>query len=90
MIGEVAVSTAGHDAGRLYIIIEQREDLLFLADGIKNKLVNPKRKNRKHVFLLKEKLTPETNRAVLEKSRGCDEMIRQTLHHLKKKYPQYK
>ena len=63
MNGRFAISTAGHDAGKIYIIVGEKEGRLLVADGIKYTIVNPKRKNSK-------------------KSRGCDEAIRQTLHHL--------
>lgn len=47
-----AYSTAGHDTGWLYYVIEEREDFLLLVNGKQHKLDSPKRKNRKHVFVL--------------------------------------
>lgn len=48
--GMIVRSRSGHDKGRLYIVIgAEREDYLLLSNGKKRTLVNPKRKNVKHV-----------------------------------------
>ncbi len=44
-----ARSLAGHDKGKLYIIIETDDEYLYLADGITRTVVHPKRKKRKHI-----------------------------------------
>lgn len=90
MNGRIVISTAGHDAGKIYVIVERDDNKLFLADGIKNKLSNPKTKNKKHVSFLKEEMASEKEKMILDKSRGCDEMIRQLLHHLKQSNPEYR
>ncbi len=49
----LAVSLAGHDKGKRYVVVSEDETGVFLCDG-KNKLLDhPKRKNRKHVQLIK-------------------------------------
>ncbi len=48
----IACSTAGHDKGWLYAILESDEHSLLLANGKQHKITSPKRKNRKHVFVL--------------------------------------
>ncbi len=50
--GGVAESMAGHDAGRLYIILGQEGERLLLADGGAKSCRAPKSKNIKHVRLL--------------------------------------
>ena len=45
----LALSTAGHDAGRYYLILSEDGDAVTLADGKHRKLSQPKRKNKKHV-----------------------------------------
>lgn len=52
--GSFAVSLAGHDKGRLYIIIEGTEetgseDFVFLADGRHRGVGSPKKKKVKHL-----------------------------------------
>ena len=48
----LAYSTAGHDKGWLYYVLESDERSLLLVNGKEHKLSCPKRKNRKHVFVL--------------------------------------
>lgn len=90
MNGRYAISTAGRDAGKLYIIVGKEKGMLLLADGKERTLANPKKKNAKHVEVpLQEK--PENLAGMIEtRTRGCDEEIRQTLHHLWKDNLKYK
>lgn len=54
-IGMLAKSKAGHDKGRVYIIIEEEGAYVYLADGIIRTLEKPKRKKKKHVQLIHRK-----------------------------------
>lgn len=47
--GMLARSKAGHDAGRLYVIIQADEEFVYLADGKIRTLDRLKKKKRKHV-----------------------------------------
>ena len=58
MIGMLAAAKAGHDKNQLYIIIEETDDFVWLADGKYKTLQHPKRKNKKHIQIWK-KQTPE-------------------------------
>lgn len=50
MLGAVAFSTAGRDKGSPFVIIGSPEEgFLFLADGKKRKIENPKKKKIKHI-----------------------------------------
>ena len=84
MNGRFAISTAGHDAGKIYIIIGEKEGRLLVADGIKYTIANPKIKNAKHLEIPKQEDVTKLATMISKKSRGCDEAIRQTLHHLMK------
>ncbi|MBQ7944181.1 MAG: KOW domain-containing RNA-binding protein [Lachnospiraceae bacterium] len=53
MVGYIAYSLAGHDKSRLYFIIEENETWVWLADGKVRTLDNPKRKNKKHIQIIK-------------------------------------
>ena len=55
-VGRVAVSLSGHDAGRLYLVVGEENDLLLLANGKQRRLDSPKRKKRKHIRRLSEDL----------------------------------
>ncbi len=84
MNGKVALSTAGRDAGELYIIVGSTSKQYLLADGIKRKIANPKAKNIKHVSVLEGEPDVRMLQGIAKQQRGCDEMIRQMLHHKKK------
>ena len=47
-IADVVVSTAGHDAGALFYVLEADGIWLYLANGRDRRIEKPKRKKRKH------------------------------------------
>ena len=51
-IGMLAKSKAGHDKGRIYVIMNLDETYVYLVDGCVRKLDNPKKKKRKHVQII--------------------------------------
>jgi ribosomal protein L14E/L6E/L27E len=46
---EIVLSLAGHDRGRIYLVIGEEEGRLLLVDGRGRKLDAPKRKSPKHL-----------------------------------------
>ncbi|NLP35233.1 MAG: hypothetical protein GX359_08590 [Clostridiales bacterium] len=52
-IGGFTIATAGHDAGRCYVIINIDKEYVYLVDGNIRTLDRPKKKKLKHVNLLK-------------------------------------
>ena len=54
MRGEYAVSLSGHDRGKVYIIIEENEKYLMLSDGKLKPLEKLKKKNPRHVQIVKK------------------------------------
>ena len=47
-IADVVISTAGHDAGTMFYVLEADDTFLLLADGKGRTIEKPKRKKRKH------------------------------------------
>ncbi len=47
--GFLVASTAGHDKGRVYLVLKVEGSFLFLADGRYRKADKPKKKRVKHV-----------------------------------------
>ena len=43
--GQMALSDAGHDRGKLYVILEVQGETLVLADGLRKTVEKPKIKN---------------------------------------------
>mgnify|MGYP005792830771 CR=1 FL=1 len=49
----LAVSLAGHDKGNCYVVLGQEEGFFLLANGESRPLERPKKKNQKHVQLIR-------------------------------------
>ena len=54
MIGKLAVSRAGHDRENTYVIIDEEGEYVYLADGQTRTVDRPKRKNKKHIQVIKK------------------------------------
>ncbi len=66
MIGMFAISKAGHDKNQVYIIIEETDEYVYLVDGILKSLEHPKKKNKKHIQLIRK----YENEVIAEKIRN--------------------
>lgn len=53
MLGYLVYSKAGHDKGEIYLVINEDERYVWLVNGLDKKIQNPKKKNKKHVQLIK-------------------------------------
>lgn len=51
---KLAVSISGHDKDGIYVIIKEEADWVYLADGKLKPLEKPKKKNRKHIQMIKK------------------------------------
>jgi len=49
LVGMFATSLAGHDKGRMYFIIKEEGDFVYLVDGKSRGTQNPKKKRKKHL-----------------------------------------
>lgn len=52
--GMLAISMAGHDRGKVYMIWGEKNDFVFLVDGEYRPLAKPKKKNRRHMQVIKK------------------------------------
>lgn len=48
-VGNLAQSIAGHDQGKIFLIIKEETDYVYLVDGVTRTIENPKKKNKKHI-----------------------------------------
>ena len=53
--GMLAKSLAGHDKGKIYVIINIEETQIWLADGENRTLDKLKKKKKKHVQIIRQK-----------------------------------
>ena len=79
MTGKMAFSKAGHDKGKLYLIIKQEEDRVWLADGAGRGLLTPKKKNKKHVQIENQGVDEKELERFWENPAWADNQIRETL-----------
>ena len=54
MIGMLAVSRAGHDSTKVYVIVGEEDECVYLADGYTRTVDRPKKKNKKHIQIIKK------------------------------------
>lgn len=71
--GSVVISSAGHDKGRLMLVVGADGDRILVADGKERKLGHSKQKNLKHV--------QGTLRSI-ELEELTDKKLRQTLNKM--------
>ena len=65
MTGCMAISLAGHDKDKIYLIVGEEKEYVYLADGRIRTCSNPKRKNRKHIQVIKKYRNPEVTEKLL-------------------------
>lgn len=53
--GMLARSMAGHDAGRIYVIMDVDDAYVYLVDGKGRTLDRPKKKKKRHVQIILDK-----------------------------------
>lgn len=51
---KLAVSKSGHDKDNTYVIVKEEAGMVYLADGRLKPLEKPKRKNKKHIQVIKK------------------------------------
>ena len=54
MTGKLAISRAGHDKDRIYVIVKEEAEYVYLADGTIRTLEKLKRKKKKHIQIIKK------------------------------------
>lgn len=54
LIGAYAVSMAGHDSGKYYVIYQTDHEYVYLVDGKIRTLDRPKKKKRMHIQILEQ------------------------------------
>lgn len=79
MVGMFAYSKAGHDKGTVYLIIREEGEYVYAADGALRTLARPKKKNRKHIQLIKKYRDTALREALLSASPVTDEQIKRAV-----------
>ena len=79
MKGRLAFSRAGHDKGKLYLIVRQEGERVWLADGRTRSVQDPKEKNRKHIQPAGQEFSEEEVASFFENPAWADNRIRETI-----------
>lgn len=80
-VGDVVRSTQGRDKDHWFFVLKADDTTVTLADGDIRKLASPKRKNRRHVALVKLEDHP-LRRAILSGAPLIDAQLRKSLSAL--------
>ena len=82
MTGMLATSRAGHDKNTVYVIIKEEAEYIYLVDGKIRTIAKPKRKNKKHIQIIKK--CPDKDMAGQIQSGNVDDiMIRKFIQKYK-------
>lgn len=49
MIGDFVRASSGRDKGKIFVILKEEAEYIYLVDGFYRTLKKPKKKNKKHV-----------------------------------------
>ncbi|MCM1539817.1 MAG: KOW domain-containing RNA-binding protein [Blautia sp.] len=82
MIGQFAVSKAGHDKGNLYVVAACEGEFVFLCDGKTKTQERPKKKKWKHIQPIKETVEEE----LLQRFQAGGKVYPEEIRYAIKKY----
>ena len=84
MIGFLASSKAGHDKNKVYVIISEEMEYVWVADGKTKSVEKPKKKNKKHIQVIKYFYSEEIKSSLLANRKVTDLEIMMILKNYKK------
>lgn len=82
MIGQLAISKAGHDKDALYVVVGQEKDFVFLCDGRLKTPEKPKKKRLKHV----QPVNRTVDEALLKKLKSGEKVYAEEIKYALKQY----
>ena len=69
MTGKLALSKAGHDKDKLYLIVKEEQDTVYIWRTDVNAVwLNPKKKNRRHIQVISQRCFRRRAGTLLSKS----------------------
>ncbi len=73
-IGSIVKSTAGRDKNSFYVVVDIKEEFVYICDGKIRRLENIKKKNIRHIS--------KTNQTVEQSSLKTNKQVKNALKHL--------
>ena len=84
MTGNFAFSKAGHDKGKLYVIVAEEQDYVSLCDGRLKKIDAPKKKRKKHIQIVNRRVGEELLAGLEKRETMLDEQIKYAIKQYEK------
>lgn len=78
--GEVVIATAGKEKNQKFVVVDVKENYVFLADGKRLKVNKPKKKSAKHIQKCSTKEFPADELLIRDEKVNC--AIRKFLKNL--------
>lgn len=66
-------SLAGHDKNHIYVIYKEESDFFFLVNGSTKTIDAPKKKNKKHIQIIKH--LPDEVKVLTDSINSMDELV---------------
>ena len=76
MTGKFAISRAGHDKGKVYVVISADDKYVYLADGKFKRSVLPKKKNVRHIQIVNQTVADELLVRIQNKEANINDAIK--------------
>lgn len=83
MIGKFATSKAGHDQSKMYVIVAEEGDFVYVCDGKYRTIDKPKKKRKKHIQIIDCTVDKELFDKLINKEKIMDEQIKYAIKHVK-------
>ena len=81
MIGKFAISKAGHDKDKLYVIVACDGMFVYVCDGRLRPVERPKRKRLKHIQIINQTVQEELLHKLEHHEKIMDEEIKYAIKH---------
>lgn len=79
MTGFFAYSKAGHDKKKVYIIMKEEDEYVYLSDGFLKTSAKPKKKSKKHIQIIKKNADENLRQRLLNGEKLRDEEIKHAI-----------
>ncbi len=79
MVGMLASSKAGHDKDTVYIIVKEDAEYVYVSDGRLKPIENPKKKNKKHIQIIKKESDDILREKLLNGQQVYNEEVRKAI-----------
>ena len=79
MTGMLATSKTGHDKDTVYIIVKEENEYVYVSDGRLKTLENPKKKNKKHIQIIKKEADDMLREKLINGQHIYNEEIRKAI-----------